>query len=69
MLKKLETVQMTGAEIILGCSKTTSGALLRAGLGMYPRKQRHEETKLATQRKEYDKDEIAGYVIGRYRGK
>ena len=36
LVKQLETVQMTAAENVLGCSSTTSNAVLRAELGMYP---------------------------------
>ena len=36
LVKQLETVQMTAAKNILGCSSTTSNAVLRAELGMYP---------------------------------
>ena len=37
-VKQLEAVQMTAAKNILGCSSTTSNAvlLIRAELGMYP---------------------------------
>ena len=36
-MKQLETVQMTAAKTILGCSSTTSNnTVLRAELGMYP---------------------------------
>ena len=35
-VKQLETVQMTAAEKILGCSSTTSNTVLRAERGMYP---------------------------------
>ena len=32
----VETVQMTAAKKVLGCSSTTSNTVLRAELGMYP---------------------------------
>ena len=35
LVDKLETVQMSVAKKILGCSKTTSNTALRAELGMY----------------------------------
>ena len=35
LVKKLETVPMTAAKKILGCSKTASNTALRAELGMY----------------------------------
>ena len=35
LVKKLETVPMTAAEKILGCSKTASNTALRAELGIY----------------------------------
>ena len=35
-VKQLETVQITAAKKILGCSSTTSNTTLRAELGMYP---------------------------------
>ena len=35
-VKQLETVQMTKAKTILGCSSTTSNTVFRAELGMYP---------------------------------
>ena len=35
-VKQLETVQMTAAKNILGCSSTTSDTVQRAVLGMYP---------------------------------
>ena len=38
LVEQLETVQMTAAKKILGCSSTTSNAVLRAELGMYPLK-------------------------------
>ena len=35
-VKQLQTVQMTAAKNVLGCSSTTSYTVLRAELGMYP---------------------------------
>ena len=35
LVNKLETVAMTAAKKILGCSKTASNTALRAELGMY----------------------------------
>ena len=35
LVKQLETVQMTAAKKMLGCSSTTSDTVLRAELGMY----------------------------------
>ena len=35
-VKQLDTVQMTAARKILGCSSTTSYTILRAELGMFP---------------------------------
>ena len=35
LAEKLETVQMSAAKMIQGCSKTTSNTALRAELGMY----------------------------------
>ena len=37
-VKQLETVQMTPAESVLGCSSTMSNTVLRAELGVYPLK-------------------------------
>ena len=39
-VKQVETVRMTAAENVLGCSSTTSNSVLRAGLGMHPLKNR-----------------------------
>ena len=50
-VKQLETVQMTAAKKILGCSSTTSNALLRAELGMYPHKINGDVRKLKWQYK------------------
>ena len=38
LVKQLESVQMTAAKKVLGCSSTTSKSVLRAKLGMYPLK-------------------------------
>ena len=38
LVKQLETVQMTAAEKVRGCSSTTSNTACRAELGMYPLK-------------------------------
>ena len=35
-VKQPETVQMTAGKYILGCSSTTSNAVVRAELGMHP---------------------------------
>ena len=35
-VKQLETVQMTAAKEVIGCSSTTSDTVLRAELGMCP---------------------------------
>ena len=48
-VKQLETVQMTAAKNILGCSSTTSNAVLRAELGMYPLQTNRETRKLKLQ--------------------
>ena len=49
-LKQLETVPMTAAKKILGCSSTTSNTALRAELGTHS-KQRHEKVEMTIQRK------------------
>ena len=36
LVKQLETMHMTAAKKVLECSSTTSNALLRAELGVYP---------------------------------
>ena len=46
LVKQLEPVQMTVAKYMLGCSSTTSVAVLRAELGMYPHKTNRDATKL-----------------------
>ena len=38
LVKQLETVQMSAAKNVLGCSSTKSNTELRAELGMYPLK-------------------------------
>ena len=38
LVKQLETVQMSAAKNVLGCSSTMSNTELRAELGMYPLK-------------------------------
>ena len=48
-VKQLETVQMTAAKKILGCSSTTSNTVLRAELGMYPLKTNRDFRKLKWQ--------------------
>ena len=51
-VKQPETVQMTGAIKILGCSSTTSNIVLRSEtLGMYPLKTNRDATKLKRQYK------------------
>ena len=45
-VKQLETVQMTAAKEVIGCSSTTSDTVLRAELGMYPRKTNRDVRKL-----------------------
>ena len=45
-VKQLETVQMTAAKYILGCSSTSSNTLLRAELRMYPLTTNRDERKL-----------------------
>ena len=49
MGEKLETVQMSAAKEILGCSKTTSNTALRAELGMYALKTNRDIRKLRWQ--------------------
>ena len=46
LAKQLETVQMTAAKKVLGCSSTTSITVLRAELGMYPLKTNRDMRKL-----------------------
>ena len=49
LAEKLETVQMSAAKKILGCSKTTSNTALRAELGMYALKTNRDMRKLRWQ--------------------
>lgn len=51
LVKQLETVQMTAAKKVLGCSSTTSNTVLRAELGMYPLKTNRDVRKLKWQYK------------------
>ena len=50
-VKQLETVEMTAAENMLGCSSTTINAVLRAELGMHPLKINRDVRKLNWQYK------------------
>ena len=50
-VKQLESVRMTAAKKILGCSSTTSNTVLRAELGMYPLKTNRGGRKLKWQYK------------------
>ena len=49
LVKQLETVEMTAAKRVRGCSSTTSNAVLRTELGMYPLKadKRREKVQMA----------------------
>ena len=60
LAEKLETVQMAAAKKILGSSKTINTAL-RAELGMYALKQRHENPEMAIWRKKHAEEEVASY--------
>ena len=51
MVRQLETVQMTAAKKVLGCSSTASNTVFRAELGMYPRETNRDVRKLKWQRK------------------
>ena len=51
LVKQLETVQMTAAKKVLGCSSTTSNTGLGAELGMYPLKTNRDVRKLKWQYK------------------
>ena len=51
LVKQLETVQMTAAQKVLGCSSTTSNTVLGAELGMYPLKTNRDVRKLKWQYK------------------
>ena len=46
LVKQLETVQMTAAKKVLGCSSTTSNTVLRAELEMYPLETNRDVRKL-----------------------
>ena len=47
-VKQLETVQMTTARNILGCSSTTGNTVFKSELGMYPLKTNRDVRKLIT---------------------
>ena len=49
LVKQLETVQMTAAKKVRGCSSTTSNATLSAERGMYPLKTNRDARKLKRQ--------------------
>ena len=49
LVKQLETVQMTAAKKVLGCSSTTINTVLKAELGMYPVKTNIDVIKLKWQ--------------------
>ena len=49
VVKELEAAQMKAAKIILGCSKRTSNATVRAELGIRPLKSGRDERKLTLQ--------------------
>ena len=51
LVKQLETVQMTAAKNVLGCSSTTSNTVIRAELGMYPLETNRDARKLKWQYK------------------
>ena len=51
LVKQLETVQMTAAKKILGCSSTTRNTVRRAELGMHPLKTNRDVRKLKLQYK------------------
>ena len=50
-VEQVETVQMTAAKKVPGCSSTTSNAVLRAELGIYPHKTIRDVKKLKLQYK------------------
>ena len=50
-VKQLETVQMTAAKKILGCSRTASNTVITAELGMHPLKTNRDVRKLKWQYK------------------
>ena len=49
LVKQLETLWVTAAKKVLGCSSTTSNKVLRAELGMYPLKTNRDARKLKWQ--------------------
>ena len=49
LVKQLETVQMTAAKKVRGCSRKTSSTVLRAELRMYPLKTNRDVRKLKWQ--------------------
>ena len=51
LVKQLETIRMTAAKKVLGCSSTTSNTVLGAELGMYPLKTNRDVRKLKWQYK------------------
>ena len=51
LVKQLETVQMTAAKKVLGCSGTTSNTVLRVELGMYPLKTNRDARNLKRNKK------------------
>ena len=51
MVKQLETVQLTAAKKVLGCSRTTSNIVSKAELGMYPLETNRDVRKLKWQYK------------------
>ena len=65
---QLESVQVTAATIVLGCSSTTSITVLRAKLGLYPLKTRRDERKLKWQYKvrSMSKTRLPPLLIGLY---
>ena len=63
LVKLLETVKITAAKKVPGCSSTTSNAVLRAELGMYPLKtcERREKVEMATSSEKHAKKEVASH--------
>ena len=60
--KQMESVHMSAGNTMLRCSRTTSSALLRAELGMYPLDTTsRDEVKMAIQSKEHAKKEVASH--------
>ena len=51
LVKQLETVQLTAAKKVLGCSRTTSNIVSKAELGMYPLETNRDVRKLKWQYK------------------